>query len=65
MFTAMQTFRPARRSDKEVKELAKSIRDLLPLSEQAILLKVKISLLEKYIAELEGKQKRQGLQGVF
>ena len=37
--------------------LVKSIRDLLPLSEETIDLRVKIMLLEKRIRELEGKKK--------
>ena len=37
--------------------LVKSIRDLLPLSEETIDLRVKIMLLEKRIRELECKKK--------
>lgn len=37
--------------------LVKSIHNLLPLSEEAILLKVKVSLLQKKIDELEGRRK--------
>lgn len=43
--------------------LVRSVRDLLPLSEETIDLRVKIMLLEKCIRELEGKKKTP--PGVF
>lgn len=60
-FKLCRLFGHPRHSDKEVKDSVKSLRDLIPLSEESILLKVKLSLLEKKINELEGARRKHPL----